>query len=78
MLALRLLSEGVEGPNTELVWMLYAGMAFFFLVILIGWWSASRKPNQVEVWVEAEESKPEAKNASDEKVQKAKGGRRRK
>jgi hypothetical protein len=43
MLALRLLSEGGEGPNTELQWLLLAGIAFFFVVIVAGWWSNSRK-----------------------------------
>ncbi|MCQ3937111.1 MAG: hypothetical protein DPW18_08705 [Chloroflexi bacterium] len=78
MLALRLLSEGVEGPNTELVWVLYAGMAFFFLVILLGWWSASGKQDQVEVPMEAEESNPNVNIASEENARKAKGGRRKK
>jgi hypothetical protein len=44
MYVLRFLSEGGEGPNTELLWLLYAGISFFFLVIVTGWWSASRKP----------------------------------
>jgi hypothetical protein len=53
MLALRLLAEGAEGPNTELLWLVYAGLAFFFLVILFGWWGSSRKQEQVEVKHEA-------------------------
>lgn len=57
MLALRLLSEGGEGPNTELVWLLYAGMAFFFLVVIVGWWVSSRKQDQPEVKHEAVKSK---------------------
>lgn len=48
MFMLRLLSEGGEGPNTELLWVLYTGMSFFFLVIAAGWWSASRKPAEPE------------------------------
>ncbi|MDD2922945.1 MAG: helix-hairpin-helix domain-containing protein [Anaerolineales bacterium] len=55
MLALRLLSEGGEGPNTELLWLMYAGMAFFFLVIAVGWWSNSKKQNQPAVQVETVE-----------------------
>jgi hypothetical protein len=44
MLVLRLLSEGGgEGPNLELQWLLNIGIALFFLVILAGWWSSSRK-----------------------------------
>lgn len=57
MPVLRLLSEGAEGPNTELVWLLYVGMGFLFLVILSGWWDASRKQNQEEVRREAEKPK---------------------
>ena len=45
MFILRLLSEG---PNTELLWLLYTGISFFFLVILVGWWSASRKSAEPE------------------------------
>lgn len=37
MLMLQLLSEGGEGPNTELSWLLYIGIALFFLVIMVGW-----------------------------------------
>jgi hypothetical protein len=46
MLALRLLSEGGEGPNTTLQWMLYVGIAFFFLMIVVGWWVSSKKQDQ--------------------------------
>jgi len=49
MLALRLLSEGGEGPNTTLSWLLFVGIAFFFLMIIVGWWSSSRKQSQPEV-----------------------------
>ena len=35
MLALRLLSEGGEGPNTELQWFLMLGLALFFLVVIV-------------------------------------------
>lgn len=66
MLALKVLAEGAEGPNTELLWILYIGLAIFVLAILLGWWSASRKPEQVEVTVEAEESKPKRKKAADD------------
>ena len=63
MLALRLLSEGGEGPNTELQWLLFAGMAFFFLMVIVGWWASSRKQQQVEVEHEAKKSvKREADN----------------
>ena len=68
MLALKVLAEGAEGPNTELLWILYIGLAIFVLAILLGWWSASRKPEQVEVMVEAEESKPRRKKVADDLV----------
>ena len=34
MLLMRLLSEGGEGVNTELQWLLVAGLAFFLLTII--------------------------------------------
>lgn len=68
MLALKVLAEGAEGPNTELLWILYIGLAIFVLAILLGWWSASRKPEQVEVMVEAEVSKPKRKKVADDLV----------
>ena len=68
MLALKVLAEGAEGPNTELLWILYIGLALFVLAVLLGWWSASRKPEQVEVMVEAEESKPKRKKMADDLV----------
>ena len=68
MLALKVLAEGAEGPNTELLWILYIGLAIFVLAILLGWWSASRKPEQAEVMVEAEESKPKRKKVADDLV----------
>lgn len=64
MLALRLLAEGAEGPNTELLWLLYAGIAFFVLAILLGWWASSGKQEQVEVRVEA--AKPSKKKDTDD------------
>lgn len=47
MLALRLLSEGGEGPNTELLWVLWGLLGLFALVIILGWISSLRKPGQV-------------------------------
>ena len=63
MLALRLLSEGGEGPNTELQWFLMLGLALFFLVVIVGWWAGSRKQEQVEAVTEAKKSAQ--KNADD-------------
>lgn len=56
MLALRLLSEGGEGPNTELQWFLMVGMVLFFLAVVVGWWASSRKQEQVESGPEAKKS----------------------
>ncbi len=63
MLALRLLSEGGEGPNTELQWFLMVGMVLFFLAVTIGWWASSRKQEQVGAGHEAKKS---AKKGADE------------
>ena len=56
MLVLRLLSEGGEGPNTELQWFLMVGMVLFFLAVVVGWWASSRKQEQVESVPEAKKS----------------------
>jgi hypothetical protein len=49
MFVLQLLSEGGgEGPNTELLWLLYTGIAFFFLVIVAGWISSARKQAETQ------------------------------
>lgn len=57
MLALRLLSEGGEGPNTELVWLLMILFGLFGLAVLVGWWAGSRKQEQVPAEIEAVPSK---------------------
>ncbi len=56
MLALRLLSEGGEGPNTELQWFLMVGIAIFFLMVIVGWLTSSKKQEQVEAGHEAKKS----------------------
>jgi hypothetical protein len=56
MLALRLLSEGGEGPDTSLTILLFIGIAFFFLMIIVGWLTSSRKQDQVEVTNDAKKS----------------------
>ncbi len=56
MLMMRLLSEGGEGPNTSLLWLLFIGIAFFLLMIIVGWLSSSRKQDQPEVTIEAKKS----------------------
>jgi len=57
MLALRLLSEGGEGPDTSLLWLLYVGVALFFMIIIIGWMVSNRKQEQFEVQDETPKSK---------------------
>lgn len=63
MLALRLFSEGGEGPSTELRWFLLVGIAFFFMIVIAGWWTSPRKQKQVEARPEAKKS---AKKDSDD------------
>jgi hypothetical protein len=65
MLALRLLSEGGEGPDTSLMVLLFIGMAFFFLMIIVGWLTSGRKQDQAEVMHDAKKS---AKKDADDLV----------
>jgi hypothetical protein len=69
MLALRLLSEGGGGPNTELLWIVSIGVAFFFLVIAVGWLTSGRKQEQAEGGDEASKSvsKKESEKSSKKK-----------
>lgn len=41
MLYMTLLSEDV--PNTELSWLLYLTLGFFFLMVVIGWYVSNRE-----------------------------------
>jgi len=63
MYALRLLSEGGEGPNTSLQGLLVIGIAFFFLMIIVGWLTSNRKQEQPDV--QHETKKPAKKEADD-------------
>lgn len=47
MLAMKLLEEA--GPNTEMSWLLYALLGFFFLMVIVGWWVSGRMGAQSEV-----------------------------
>ena len=48
MFALRLLSEGGEGPDTTLLWMLIVALAFFFLMVIVGWLVSRNKKPEVQ------------------------------
>jgi hypothetical protein len=65
MFALQMLSEGGEGPNTELQLLLVIGIAFFFLVIIVGWLSSARKQAQVQTEPAHEPVHHEEKHADD-------------
>jgi len=43
VLALLLLSEGTEGPDASLSWLLWIALGFFFLMVVIGWWTSRAK-----------------------------------
>jgi hypothetical protein len=53
MFALRLLSEGGESPDTSLQWMLIVALAFFLLMVIVGWWVSKNKKPEVEIPHEA-------------------------
>ena len=65
MQALLLLSEGNEGPNTSLSWLLWIVLIVFVLIVLIGWWVSRNKGEQVEVQHEAHEAPKVEKSADD-------------
>jgi hypothetical protein len=47
MYAIRFLAE--EGPNMELSWLLFIGLGFFLLMIVVGWLTSRRNGEQAEV-----------------------------
>jgi hypothetical protein len=49
--ALYLLSE--EGPNASLSWLLWVALGFFFLMVVVGWWTSRNKGSKPEVQQEA-------------------------
>jgi hypothetical protein len=53
MFTLSLLSEGGESPDTTLLWMLIVALAFFVLMVIIGWWVSRNKKPEAEVQHEA-------------------------
>jgi hypothetical protein len=46
MFAFVMLAE--EGPNTELAWLLWVALAFFFLMVVIGWLVSRRQKDRGE------------------------------
>ena len=44
-----------EGPNTELSWLLYIALGFFFLMVIVGWLTSRRDDGQVEATNEADD-----------------------
>jgi len=60
-----LFSEG-GGPNTSLSWLLWVALAFFLVMVLIGWWVSNRnKGEQSEAQQEAHAEHAEEKTADD-------------
>ncbi|GAB4503859.1 MAG: hypothetical protein Fur0043_08520 [Anaerolineales bacterium] len=54
MHTLWLLSEGGQGPDTSLLWLLLAALGFFFLIVIIGWLVSRNKGSRLEVRPEAQ------------------------
>ena len=48
MMAMKLLEEA--GPNTELSWLLFVFLGFFFLMVIVGWWVSSRRRSGNELF----------------------------
>ncbi len=48
MFALHLLSEGGESPDTTLLWMLIVALAFFLLMVIVGWLVSRNKKPEVQ------------------------------
>ncbi|MCA2001064.1 MAG: hypothetical protein LDL51_04280 [Chloroflexi bacterium] len=49
MFALGLLSEGGESPDAALLWMLIVALAFFFLMVAVGWLVSRNKKAETGV-----------------------------
>jgi large subunit ribosomal protein L17 len=47
MLTMLFLEE--TGPNTELAWLLYLFLAFFLVMVIVGWWVSRRGGKQPDV-----------------------------
>jgi hypothetical protein len=55
MFALRLLSEGGESPDSTLLWMLIAALAFFFLMVVVGWLASRNKKAGADVHYQSDD-----------------------
>lgn len=65
MQAILLFSEG-GGPDASLSWLLWVALAFFLLIVLVGWWVSNRnKGEQPETRQVAHEEPVEEKPADD-------------
>ena len=51
MYAIHVLAE--EGPNTELLWLLFITLGFLLLMIIVGWLTSRRNGGQADVQHEA-------------------------
>ena len=59
MQALILLSEG-SGPDTSLSWLLWVALAFFALMVVVGWLTSRNKGSKPEIQHETHEEKKSA------------------
>jgi hypothetical protein len=48
-----LFSEGGQGPDTSLLWLLLIALGFFFLMVIVGWLASRNKGSRPEVRQEA-------------------------
>ncbi len=54
MYTIHVLAE--EGPNTELLWLLFITLGFLLLMIIVGWLTSRRNGGQAEIQHEAQGS----------------------
>lgn len=65
MFGLGLFAENVEGPNAELLWLVWILLGLFALTIIVGWWAGSRKSEQASAELESEVIPSEKKSPDD-------------
>jgi hypothetical protein len=78
--ALRFLSEGGGGPNTELLWLLFILIGFLAVVVAIGWRAGSSNQGQAGAGQDAEshEAGPAEKEVKMNKPKRGQASVRRK